>query len=389
MRDLRKILVRFFVSMQLTVVLLILSLLLVFVATLDQVNLGIWAVQEKYFRSFFVYWRMHDSKIAIPIFPGGYLIGGLLFVNLIAAHVYRFKLSWKKSGIFLTHFGLIFLLVGELLSGLWQQDFHMRLDEGQTKNYSESPLLNELAITDVTDPQWDDVVAIPEQLLEAGKPIQHPKLPFRIVIRTYFPNAEVQMRSQVANPPPPLATAGIGADIAVTPQPVTYKPNEANTPAAAIELVGANGSLGTWLVSTVLGNPQTFTHEGKTWQLMLRAERYYRPFSLTLLKFSHDRYAGTDIPKNFSSRVRLKTDDGTTDREVKIYMNNPLRFAGLTFYQAGFENNDRTTILQVVRNPSWRLPYIACVIMSLGLLIQFGISLTGFIQKRSTANKQN
>jgi len=389
MRDLRKILVRFFVSMQLTVVLLILSLLLVFVATLDQVNLGIWAVQERYFRSFFVYWRMHDSKIAIPIFPGGYLIGGLLFVNLIAAHVYRFKLSWKKSGIFLTHFGLIFLLVGELLSGLWQQDFHMRLDEGQTKNYSESPLLNELAITDVTDPQWDDVVAIPEQLLEAGKPIQHPKLPFRIVIRTYFPNAEVQMRSQVANPPPPLATAGIGADIAVTPQPVTYKPNEANTPAAAIELVGANGSLGTWLVSTVLGNPQTFTHEGKTWQLMLRAERYYRPFSLTLLKFSHDRYAGTDIPKNFSSRVRLKTDDGTTDREVKIYMNNPLRFAGLTFYQAGFENNDRTTILQVVRNPSWRLPYIACVIMSLGLLIQFGISLTGFIQKRSTANKQN
>jgi len=68
-------------------------------------------------------------------------------------------------------------------------------------------------------------------------------------------------------------------------------------------------------------------------------------------------------------------------------MNNPLRFAGLTFYQAGFENNDRTTILQVVRNPSWRLPYFACGLMSLGLLIQFGISLTGFIRKRSTANR--
>jgi hypothetical protein len=385
MRDIWKFLVRFFVSMQLTVVLLILSLLLVFVATLDQVNLGIWAVQEKYFRSFFVLWRAPNGSLAFPIFPGGYLIGGLLFVNLISAHIYRFKLNWKKSGIFLVHFGLIFLLVGELLSGLWQEDYHMRLDEGQTSNFSESPLLNELAIIDTTDPKWDDVVAIPEKLLARHEPIQHPKLPFRIVTRAYYPNAEIQMRNQVATPPPPIATIGIGADVAVTPQPVTYKPNEANLPAAAIELIGANGSLGTWLVSTALGNPQTFTHEGKTWELMLRAERYYKPFSLTLLKFSHDRYAGTDIPKNFSSRVRIKTDDGATDREVKIYMNNPLRFAGLTFYQAGFENNDRTTILQVVRNPSWRLPYFACALMSLGLLIQFGISLTGFIRKRSAA----
>ena len=389
MRDIWKILVRFFVSMQLTVVLLILSLLLVFVATLDQVNLGIWAVQEKYFRSFLVFWRAPGGNLSLPIFPGGYLIGGLLFVNLISAHIYRFKLNWKKSGIFLVHFGLIFLLVGELLSGLWEEDFHMRLDEGQTINFSESPLLNELAIIDTTDLKWDDVVAIPEKLLERKEPIQHPKLPFRIVTRAYYPNAEVQMRSQIANPPPAIATTGIGAEVAVTPQPITYKPNERNMPAAAVELVGTNGSLGTWLVSTMLGNPQTFTHEGKTWMLLLRAERYYKPFSLTLLKFSHDRYAGTDIPKNFSSRVRLKTEDGTTDREVKIYMNNPLRFAGLTFYQAGFENNDRTTILQVVRNPSWRLPYYACGLMSLGLLIQFGISLTGFIRKRSAATKQN
>ena len=109
----------------------------------------------------------------------------------------------------------------------------------------------------------------------------------------------------------------------------------------------------------------------------------YQPFSLTLLKFSHDRYAGTDIPKNFSSRLQLKTPDGRDDREVLIYMNNPLRYAGLTFYQAGFENNDRTTILQVVRNPSWILPYVACGLMTLGLLLQFGLHLLAFIKKRA------
>src|SRR5688500_5305336 len=119
----------FFVSLKLTVVLLVLSIVLIFVATLDQVNLGIWAVQEKYFRSFFVLWRA--VEVPIPVFPGGYLIGGLLLINLVSAHVYRFKLTWRKAGIFLTHIGLILLLVGELLTGLLQEEFQMRLVEGE------------------------------------------------------------------------------------------------------------------------------------------------------------------------------------------------------------------------------------------------------------------
>ena len=32
-------------------------------------------------------------------FPGGWLLGGLLLANLLAAHLVRFKLSWKRSGI--------------------------------------------------------------------------------------------------------------------------------------------------------------------------------------------------------------------------------------------------------------------------------------------------
>jgi hypothetical protein len=73
------------------------------------------------------------------------------------------------------------------------------------------------------------------------------------------------------------------------------------------------------------------------------------------------------------------------DREALIYMNNPLRIGGMTFYQAGFENNDHTTVLQVVRNPSWRMPYISCTLIALGMAIQFGIHLFGFAKKRSLA----
>ena len=40
-------------------------------------------------------------------------------------------------------------------------------------------------------------------------------------------------------------------------------------------------------------------------RLMMRPARYYKPYSVTLQKFTHERYAGTEIPKNFASRITL------------------------------------------------------------------------------------
>jgi hypothetical protein len=372
----------FFSSLKLTVVLLVLSILLIFWATLAQVKLGVWGVQEHFFRTFFVLGKLPGTEIPIPVFPGGYFIGGLLLLNLSAAHFARFTLKWSKSGIALTHLGLVILLIGELLSGLWQEEYSLRLDEGQTRNYSESFRLSELALIDTTDAQFDDVYVVPEKLLARGKAVIHPPLPFRIVPKAYYPNASLQMRDPATAQNPSLATQGLGLQVTTTPLALTYKMDERNLPAAYVELIAPEGSLGTWLVSGQLAEPQSFTHAGRTWQIALRLQRNYKPYSLTLLNFSHDRYAGTDIPKNFSSRIRLTTPDGREDREVLIYMNNPLRYAGLTFYQSGFDNNDRTTVLQVVRNPSWLLPYIACALMGLGLCIQFGISLFAFVARR-------
>jgi hypothetical protein len=380
LRDVRD----FLVSLKLTIVLLVFSMVLIFAATLDQVNLGIWAVQEKYFRSFAIYTQV--GGVALPIFPGGYAVGGLLLANLIAAHIYRFVFSWRKAGIQLTHLGLIVLLVGELLTGLWQADFHLRLTEGETKNYAESFRHYELVVIDATDAIYDDVVAIPEALVARKASVQHPKLPFRVTPKSYYPNSSLHMRSTgtdaVAGDATPTAITGVGSHVVAAPQPVTHRSDERNLPSAVVELTGAEGSLGTYLVSAHLPQAQTFTYEGRTWKMALRLQRAYQPYSLTLLKFSHDRYAGTDIPKNFSSRLRLATADGRESREVLIYMNNPLRHGGLTFYQAGFENDDRTTVLQVVRNPSWLVPYIACALMTAGLVVQFGIHLLGFVRRR-------
>src|SRR5947199_10088225 len=116
-----------------------------------------------------------------------------------------------------------------------------------------------------------------------------------------------------------------------------------------------------------------------------RPARYYKPYSFTLAKVTHEKDAGTEIPKNFSSKVTLIDPERSVDRDVLIYMNHPLRYRGETFYQAGFQPDDSATILQVVHNPSFVAPYVACVIVAVGLLVQCGFHLLGFSRQRRRA----
>ena len=79
-----------------------------------------------------------------------------------------------------------------------------------------------------------------------------------------------------------------------------------DVPSAIVEIQTPERSLGTWLVSEYIERPQQFTYNNRTYKLELRPRRYYSPFSFRLLAFQHDVYPGTDIPKNFSSRVQLQ-----------------------------------------------------------------------------------
>lgn len=380
MKDLVKAAFRLISSLQLTIVSLVLGMALIFFGTLDQVHLGIWAAQEKYFRSFIVFWSPPGGGWSIPIMPGGYLLGSVLMVNLIAAHFARYRLSWKKLGISIIHLGIVFLLVGELMSGMFQRDFHMALDEGQTKNYSEADRETELVVIDTTDPDTDRVVSIPEDRLLRGGTIQHPSLPFTVDVRAFYPNARIYRRGSGTPPPGPVADKGLGADLFAMEVDRVTKENERDLTTAIVQVGEA---LGTWMTCNAFQETQTFEHEGRAYVLKLRQRRFHKPFSITLLDFAHDRYPGTDIPRNFSSLIRLVDEEAGEDREVLIRMNHPLRYKGLTFFQDSFANDDRTSVLRVVKNPGRHLPYISCILVSLGLSVQFAMHLFTFMRRRA------
>jgi hypothetical protein len=373
-------------SLKLTIICLAAAMVLVFAGTLAQVHFGLNVVQERYFRGFFVWWPPDSHGFKFPVFPAGHLIGGLLLINLIAAHLRRFRWSWSKLGIHLTHAGLIIMLAGGLLTDLFAVESHMRLGRGETKNYAEDPRLMELAVIDTSDKDFDQVTAIPEALLRGGGTIEHGSLPFRLVVRHFFQNSRLHMMNEQGVKLTPVANRGPGAQIGVEAVPRATGVDERDLITAAIEVVASNGkSLGTWLVSEELGAPQTFDCAGRSFRLEMRAARYYKPYSVTLQNFTHEKYAGTEIPKNFASRVSLIDPDKATNRDVLIYMNHPLRYRGDTFYQAGFQKDDSASILQVVHNPGFATPYVACIVVAAGLLVQFGSHLIGFSRKRRNA----
>ncbi|MGF1451973.1 MAG: cytochrome c biogenesis protein ResB [Opitutales bacterium] len=364
-------------SLKITVTLLVFSFLLVFFGTLAQVELGISIATIQFFRSWFVYWQPESLPFwRFPvILPGAWLVGTLLLLNLTAAFIVRFRWKWSKAGLLMAHLGIIILLVGELLTGVFQVETYLQLDEGETRSFTVSRDEPEIVIRRIGENGIATVYAFDDQLLEEGQTLTHPELPLDLHLREVVPNAGVSMQPEAEGWQPAEVTLGFGTQLFFQPRPRETELNRYDQPLAIASISSGGEELGTLLLSTLLNSTQQVTVDGTPYEFALRPRRYQHNFAFTLIDFRHDRYPGTNKPKNFSSRLRLVNEASREDREVLIKMNEPLRYAGLSFYQHSFDNADTTTILQVVRNPARWLPYIACGLVFAGLLFQFALRL--------------
>lgn len=383
-------------SLRLTVALFVLSMILIFAGTLAQREQGNWDVVSEYFRSLWVFIPLRHlfftNMPGVLPFPGGFTLLTLLLINLLAAHTVRFKLAWKRAGILIIHAGLILLLVGELVTGLFAHEAIMSIDEGNYANFTEDIRTTELAVVALApgseDEQYRHVV-VSERVLRdgvGGAPIHDEQLPFDITVDRWLPNSRLlgpAMVSSDAAPPNP-ANAGLGQRILAQPIPEVTGVEEqrVDMPSIYVTLSRDGEDMGTYLLSLNFGRePQIVEVDGQTYELSLRFARQYQPFTMHLIDFRHDKFIGTEVPRNFSSEIRLIDPRHNEDRPVLIYMNHPLRYDGATFFQQSYKPDESGTVLQVVRNPGWLLPYISCALVAAGLLLHFGVMMWKFAGK--------
>jgi ABC-type transport system involved in cytochrome c biogenesis permease subunit len=144
------------------------------------------------------------------------------------------------------------------------------------------------------------------------------------------------------------------------------------------------------LVKRSSWTPNRVEVAGKTWDVYLRFKRYYKPYTVELKDVSKTDYVGTNTPRDYRSVVQVSDPVAKEDFEQHIWMNNPLRYAGETFYQSNYGPPDavtgkESTTLAVVSNTGWLIPYVSCMIVATGMLAHFWIVMMRFLRRRDSA----
>ncbi len=309
--------------------------------------------------------------------------GGLAGLVLLAGCALVFR---KRAGIVLLHGGIALVMANELVVHNLHSEAQMQISEGQTVDYAYDIRAIELAVVDPSNPKTDDVVVVPQWMIEERPLIRDDALPFDVEVVKYLQNSTlVKAKDGDKN----LATEGLGRDVIAEPRRAgtgTDAGGKVDLSAAYVKLFkkGTKDELGTYLVG--IGVPEQKVAVGdKSYELALRFKREYKPYTVTLEDVRADMYLGTNTPRNYSSDVRLVDKGRNVDRDVHIWMNNPLRYAGETFYQTSYDPGSQgreVTVLSLVKNTGWMIPYVACMLVGTGLLAHFSITLTRFMDRR-------
>jgi len=299
----------------------------------------------------------------------------------------------RKGGVVLVHIGITMLLANEIYVTLTNQEQQMHLYEGQTSSYAIDIRSAEMFIADMRDRDAVTLMQIPAGKLAGGSVIQDAALPFDVKCIDWHANSNLV---RVAPGEMPAATDGYGHDYRIEPVPVidgvSGESKQRNWAVGVVELLDRKSGklIGVHLVSQLAEANDvrdTVTVDGVPWQIGLRLKHIYKPYSISLDDVSSENYVGTDIPKTFESTIRLNhSDQGVTDARREIWMNNPLRYGNETFYQTGYDrmpDGREYTVLQIVQNKGWMIPYVACMYVVIGLFAHFFSMLVRFLSTSS------
>lgn len=122
----------------------------------------------------------------------------------------------------------------------------------------------------------------------------------------------------------------------------------------------------------------------KSYEVALRKKTHPLPFSLRLTKFELKTDPGTQNAASYESFVTLAAPNKPLTQH-HIYMNNPLKYEQLTFYQASYfeTENGYGSVLSVNYDPGRWIKYIGAILLIFGSIWHFFM-----IRRRELMNKR-
>jgi ResB-like family len=140
----------------------------------------------------------------------------------------------------------------------------------------------------------------------------------------------------------------------------------------------------TWIEREDENGPVQLSTPRGTVALDYGFKRYELGFAVGLNHAEQTNDPGSDSAAAYTSEVTLMGTDNADGAHV-ITMNEPLTVAGLTFYQAGFQQVDGIAFstLSVRHDPGWIIKYIGCALIVGGIFTMF--YMKAYFQKTPAA----
>ncbi|MBT8044887.1 MAG: cytochrome c biogenesis protein ResB [Verrucomicrobiae bacterium] len=354
---------------------------LVGVGTISQKYFGLHDSLAKYFSSWFI------QPMDWPLWlPAGRLTMAVILVSLTTKLLVSTKWKLKNIGINITHLGVFTLMVGAVITAYTTIEGHVSIREGEEASAFANSHEVEIAVTDRSNPDYDHTTTFTQGFFHSDQIFTDDKVPMSFKVLNHYMNCK-----PVARPESESSANLRGRAANVMLEELPADPKDRNLRGIELEVSGLpNNQDGVYIfIAHPEWKPATLTgRDGVNYEVSLRARQHQLPFSIYLKDFEKLNHAGTMMARAYSSKVKVTQDESTED--IKIYMNHPLRRNGYTLYQASFDQSGvETTVLQVVYNKGQIVPYLAVVVIFVGLLVHCFMQVPRLIVAAQKKNKKS
>lgn len=333
--------------------------------TIAQKYWGLYIAQKLFFSSFILWLG------PIPL-PGGYTVMGLIFVSLVCKFIAESKWSWQRAGIIITHLGVLVLLAGGILTALTSQEGYMTINEQDRSAIIQDYHARSLSI--IKD--GDVIGVIPFKELKEGRILGLEEgIPFNATIIETFINGQPQQRAPEETEQSGLTLQGPAQKIKMIPIKPD-KQNENNHGGLTLSLRGTGTETdGLYLLTEIMPLYPQVEVKDHVYEFRFGKTQTALPFALALEDVTKESHPGMDMARAYRSSLVIHDQDTTWPAEIS--MNNPLRYRGYTFYQSSYiqRPDGETTVLSVVWNKGRLFPYIASLLVCVGLILHLVIQI--------------
>ena len=367
-----------------TVTLLLLGIL-TWLATLEQIDNGLYLTLNKYFswKSLYLIPEINGKMVPLPL-PGGYWVCAVLLLNLTLGGLVRIRKGRKQIGVLISHFGIIFLLIAGGVAHHFSERGNMQVFEGQSSNAAEDYFEYVVEVAEVVDGKTGKIHVIRgDDFSDLGnggiRRFDIPEVPFDLDITGYFRNAKPVSINERA--PDRGQEPFDGYWLMEQPDEENA---ESNTAAVFARIVHEDKTLSApFILAGASFHPYTVQVGERIFTVDMRKRLWPMPFTVKLDKFTAAFHPGTMKPSKFVSEI-TRVENGS-EAKVTIQMNEPMRYEGLTFFQASYgppgagPGDKMYSVFEVVRNPADKWPEYSLYIVAFGLLIHFLMKLFSFL----------